>query len=89
MEELSPQLIDRLRNFIELYSNDVDIQFDPKVNLPLPFSIPIREEDREDAHYFLLAASINETEVIGNARNTRVLLAHLYKVNLNSIEQEY
>ena len=69
-----------VKDFVNLYQDAPDIMWNPKLQPQLWFQIPPEtpDEKREAAHYFLLAASITETAVIGNSRNVRILLNHLY-----------
>ena len=70
-----------MKEFVNMYQNTLDIQLNPKLTPKFWFSIPPTNSNEkvEAAHYFLLAASITETAVIGNSRNVRILLHHLHR----------
>jgi len=75
------EIIPTLREFVHRNSNIAGIQWDPRMRPRLlinPYS-EVYEEKKRTAHYFLLAASINESKVIGRAENARRLVVHLHK----------
>ena len=79
-----------LKDFIEKCSQIPDLQFDPKIDPPLPIDPYSRnlKDKPKIAHYFLIVASIDEGNLVGSAENVRVLVVRLYeflKDNLFSI----
>ena len=70
-----------LKKFVNIYAYIPDVQLDWKKTVPKLWFMPpaTRPAKKQAAHYFLLAAAINETKVIGNARNVRVLLCCLHE----------
>ncbi len=70
-----------IKEFVNIYGKMTDICLDVFLEPPLWF-MPIQSNQakKEAAHYFLLAASLNETEVTGNSRNVRILLDDFHDV---------
>jgi hypothetical protein len=78
-----------IKEFVNFFGKMTDIGLDVFLDPPLWFA-PIENNSarREAANYFLLAASLCDSEVAGNSRNIRVLLddfhdvfgARLYKI---------
>ncbi|MGD0549252.1 MAG: DUF2400 family protein [Candidatus Bathyarchaeia archaeon] len=69
-----------LIKYVKSKSNLIDLQFDPVIPPQLPFD-PYSEdllERKKIAHYFLLVASVDEGNVIGEADNARKLLVRLH-----------
>jgi len=63
------------KEFVNVYGKMKDISLDVFLDPPLWFMpIEANASKKEAAKYFLLAASLLDTEVTGNARNVRVLL---------------
>ena len=72
-----------LSNFIDIYANLPDIMLDQRLHPRLWFMHELRtsyKARKEAAHYFLLAAALNKSAVVGNARNVRVLLKYVHDV---------
>jgi hypothetical protein len=70
-----------LVKFVDMNSDVVDVQWDRRMSPRLllnPYSENY-EEKKMVAHYFLLASSILEDEVVGFPENARMLLIHLHK----------
>lgn len=75
---LKPSLL----KYVERNSNLYGIEWDPNISEQLPFD-PFDTSDQSrkiTAHFFLLIASINETELIGRAENSRALMTYFYKI---------
>ena len=72
-----------LSNFIDIYANLPDIMLDQRLHPRLWFMHELRtsyKARKEAAHYFLLAAALNKSAVVGNARNVRVLLKYVHDI---------
>ena len=70
-----------LSRFVDMNSDVVDVQWDRRMSPRLlvnPYSEDY-EERKTAAHYFLLAASVLEEEVVGFSENARRLLVHLHE----------
>jgi hypothetical protein len=75
------ELLSLLVKFVDVNSDVVDVQWDRRMSPRLllnPYS-ENPEEKKKVAHYFLLASSILEDEVVGFPENARMLLIHLHK----------
>ncbi len=70
-----------IQEFVNIYGKMTDISLDVFLEPPLWF-MPIENNatKKEAAKYFLLAASLSETEVTGNSRNVRILLDDFHDV---------
>ena len=70
-----------IKEFVNIYSKMTDIGLDVFLEPPRWF-MPIKSNQarKEAANYFLLAASLNETEVTGNSRNVHILLDDFHDV---------
>jgi hypothetical protein len=79
MSKLNRELFGLLKTFVQTYADVQDIQFSDELDPPLWFKIRSQIEKEQAARYSLLAASINEIEVSGNARNVRIILDHFHK----------
>lgn len=83
----------RLIEYVNSKSNVVDLQFDTNAQPSLSFD-PYSADQRERkkiTHYFLLVASVDEGNVVGEAGNARKLLVSLYstmKDKLYSADEE-
>ena len=76
LEQIKP----RLRKYVDRNSNTYNIEWDPQISEKLlidPFD-KSHEGRRRTAHYFLLVASITETQLIGRAENSRALMIHFH-----------
>jgi len=70
-----------MTEFVNVYGKMADIGLDVFLEPPLWFMpIETNSAKREAAHYFLLAASLCDTEITGNSRNVRVLLDDFHDV---------
>jgi hypothetical protein len=76
---LSADAVERLKplvkEYVEKSADVVNVQWDPQVTRELPFDPYARTS--QIAQYFLLAAAITETELVGRSENTRALLIDL------------
>ena len=75
------ELLSLLVKFVDMNSDIVDVQWDRRMSPRLllnPYSENY-EEKKMVAHYFLLASSILEDDVVGFPENARMLLIHLHK----------
>lgn len=80
-------MLSSLARFVDMNSNIVDVQWDRRMSPRLlvnPYSEDY-EERKTAAHYFLLASSVLEEEVVGFSENARSLLVHLHKKFGNSL----
>ncbi len=71
-----------IKNFIEKHSQIPDLQFDPKLEPPLPinpYSKSLKDKIKI-AHYFLIVASIDEGNLVRRAENARILVVKLYRL---------
>ena len=68
-----------LVQFTSIYSQVSDTGLDLFLH-PTPWFMPLNSyvSKREAAKFFLLAASLSDSELTGNARNIRILLDHLH-----------
>jgi hypothetical protein len=70
-----------LIGYVNRNSNVYNLEWDPRLSEKLlldPFGKSY-EEKKRIAHYFLLVASITETELIGRTENSRALMIHIHK----------
>jgi hypothetical protein len=70
-----------LIDYVERNSNTYNLEWDPRLSEKLllnPFGKSY-EEKKRIAHYFLLVASITETELVGRTENSRALMIQLHK----------
>ena len=77
-----------LLKYIERNSDLIGIEWDPNISEQLPFD-PFDTSDqlrKTIAHFYLLIASINETELIGRAENSRALMTSIKSIILSSFE---
>ncbi len=75
------QLDALLKEFVNIYNKMIDISLDAFLEPSLWFMpAETNTSKREAAHYFLLAAALNETEITGNARSARILLDDFHDV---------
>ena len=76
--EVPNDLKELITRFVETYSSvpDIAISFDVTMK-PRFMSLESYELKKEAAHYFLLLASLSDFGLIGNPRNTNLLLNHL------------
>lgn len=87
MAQLLP---DDLRNlivqFVQSYSNIVDIVLDQNLEPKLWF-MPLAnyKKQKEAAQYFLQAAALSDYQLTGNQRNARLLLNHLHNALANKL----
>lgn len=67
--------------FVDIYGAVADTGLDLLLH-PSPGFLPLDSSaaKQEAAKYFLLAASLSDSELTGNARNVRILLDHLHSV---------
>ena len=87
MCEEAKAIIPLLKDFVERNDNIVGIQWDLGLRPRLfvnPYSKDYTEK-KKAAHYFLLAASIDESRVIGKAENVRILLDHFYRTFVDDL----
>jgi len=66
-------MINLLKNFVEKYSTEKDLQFQE-----LPFN-PYEEDKRFLSNYFLLVASIDQGSLVGKAENARTMILYLWE----------
>jgi hypothetical protein len=81
------ELLSLLVKFVDGNSDVVDVQWDRRMSPRLllnPYS-ENPEEKKMVAHYFLLASSILEDEIVGFPENARMLLIHLHKALANRL----
>ena len=79
-QEVSNDLKDLIVQFVNTYSNVVDLELDQTLDPKLWFMpIDSTASKKEAAHYFLLAASLSDHKLTGNPRNIRMLLNHLHQ----------
>ena len=78
--EVPTDLKDLIVQFVNTYSNVVDLELDQNLDPKLWF-MPLNSAaaKKEAAHYFLLAASLSDHKLTGNPRNIRMLLNHLHQ----------
>jgi hypothetical protein len=75
------EVLSSLAKFVDMNSNVVDVQWDRRMSPRLlvnPYSEDY-EERKTAAHYFLLASSVLEEEVVGFSENARSLLVYLHE----------
>jgi hypothetical protein len=75
------ELLSLLVKFVDMNSDVVDVQWDRRMSPRLLLN-PYTENGEEKkivTHYFLLASSILEDDVVGFSENARMLLIHLHK----------
>ena len=79
-QEVPNDLKDLIVQFVNTYSNVVDLELDQNLDPKLWF-MPLNNtaSKKEAAHYFLLAASLSDHQLTGNPRNIRMLLNHLHQ----------
>lgn len=79
MSEPSREIDDLIIQFVNIYSSLTDTGLDLFLNPPPPF-MPLKSytSKKEAANYLLIAASLSDSNLTGNARNIRLLLDHLY-----------
>ncbi|MCL2134214.1 MAG: DUF2400 family protein [Candidatus Bathyarchaeota archaeon] len=70
-----------LAKFVKVNANVTDVQWDRRMSPRLLFNpySNIYEEKKIAAHYFLLAASILDDQMVGFSENARTLLINLHK----------
>ena len=70
-----------LAKFVKINANITDIQWDRRMSPHLLFNPYSKEyeEKKKTAHYFLLAASILDDQMVGFPENARTLLINLHK----------
>jgi len=71
-----------LIEYVNAKSNEVDLQFDPRLYPPLPYDPCSKDPrvQRKVAHYLLLVASLDEGNIVGEAGNARKLLVGCYSI---------
>ena len=77
---------DLIQGFARI-SNVINLEWDPILSEKLlfdPFST-FTENQKRIAQYFLLVASITETDLIGRAENARALMIHINKMCINDL----
>ncbi len=69
-----------LSRYVERNSGVVNLGWDPNVTERLLIDPFARSRDGRVrvAHFFLLMASINESELVGRAENSRTLMVHVH-----------
>jgi hypothetical protein len=79
-QEVPKDLKDLIVQFVNTYSNVVDLALDQNLDPKLWF-MPLNSSasKKEAAHYFLLSASLSDHQLTGNPRNIRMLLNHLHQ----------
>ena len=70
-----------LTKFVRINANITDIQWDRRMSPHLLFNPYSKEheEKKKTAHYFLLAASILDDQMVGFSENARTILINLHK----------
>jgi len=70
-----------LAKFVKINANVADIQWDRRMSPRLLFNPYSKEyeEKKKTAHYFLLAASILDDQMVGFSENARTLLINLHR----------
>ncbi|MDR2720289.1 MAG: DUF2400 family protein, partial [Nitrososphaerota archaeon] len=70
-----------LAKFVRINTNITDVQWDRRMSPRLLFNPYSKEyeEKKKTAHYFLLAASILDDQMVGFSENARTLLINLHK----------
>jgi len=80
---MAQEVPEELRNltvqFVQCYSNIVDLELNPELE-PKFWFMPLvsYEAKKEAAKYFLLAAALSDNRLTGNPRNIRLLLNHFH-----------
>ncbi|MGA2387309.1 MAG: DUF2400 family protein [Candidatus Bathyarchaeia archaeon] len=87
MAQLVPEdLRNLIVQFVQSYSNIVDIVLDQNLEPKLWFMpLTSSEKQKEAAQYFLQAAALSDYQLTGNQRNTRLLLNHLHNALGNKL----
>lgn len=85
-QEVSEGLRKLIVEFVQSYSNTVDLELDPKQDPKLWF-MPLTsyEAKKEAAKYFLSAAALSDSQLTGNPRNVRLLLNSLHEALGNKL----
>lgn len=79
-----------LQRYVEHNSGVINVEWDPNLSEKLfldPFDRSVEGQKRA-AHYFLLVASITESDLIGRAENARALMIHLHRILGNDLFNE-
>ena len=82
VEEMKPLL----KEYVEKSSDIANLQWDERVTRKLPFD-PYAKSP-QISHYFLMVASIAETELIGRSENARALMIDLYAILGNTFSNQ-
>jgi hypothetical protein len=77
MGQFVEEIDELLNEFVLMYRRERDIDIDPNVEPKLPSTI--NEDPVWAAHYFLLAATLQDGAIIRRSENGRILLNHLYE----------
>jgi hypothetical protein len=79
-QEVPNSLKELIIQFVNIYSNVVDLELDQNLDPKLWF-MPLKSSASgiEAAHYYLLAASLSDHQLTGNPRSIRMLLNHLHQ----------
>jgi len=76
-----------MKNYVDQNSQIPTLEWDPKSSIPLNFDPLDKQYEKQKitAHYFLLAAAITETALIGRAENGRAILVDLHSFLENGL----
>lgn len=79
-----------LKEYVNRNSDVINIEWDPDLSERLIIDAFDKTDEGEGqvAHYFLLVASITESNLIGRAENSRALMIHLHRVLGDSLFEE-
>ena len=79
-----------LIEYVNRNSDVINLEWDPDLSEKLIIDAfdKTDEGERRVAHYFLLVASITESNLIGRAENSRALMIHLHRVLGDSLFEE-
>jgi uncharacterized protein (TIGR02757 family) len=78
MSSADAATLDKLRQFVQEFSDVVDLQFSTDPNLP---KLPVdpRDKSPRTAHHMLLVASIDQRTLVGASENARALLVRFHE----------
>ena len=84
---VSVHLLSLMKKYVNQNSQVQTLEWDPNSSIPLNFDPFDKkyENKKITAHYFLLAAAITETALIGRAENGRAILVDLHSFLENGL----
>jgi len=82
--EAKPTTDELVSKFVKIYHGIPDFELEPKIHPPLWFFgenslLNDLWSKKEAANYFLVSASLQDTQLMGNCRNARILLDYLHR----------